>query len=257
MSNQQPIVKRNIREDGKLEVFSVFGPTFQGEGPFAGTPCVFVRLAECNLQCPGCDTIYSGPDKLGLMRARDVYLEVAKRTDLIFGAHRPLVVISGGEPFRQNLLPLLELLIDQHFVQIETNGTLPAPTSSDAGWRIFNDRIDERKGVYIVCSPKTGIVHQTIDEAACAYKYVMSWDSVDADGLPNQVLDHTVSPKGVARPPVGMPVYLQPMDHGISATNAEWDTESPNAKSLEAVKASCLEHGYILCLQLHKIIGVE
>lgn len=249
--NLQPIEKRSLRNDGQLDVHSIFGPTFQGEGPFAGTPCVFVRLAGCNLQCPRCDTIYTGPHRR-LMAT----LEILNDVHYCFGGLKgKLVVISGGEPFRQNVAPLIDLLVaNGFFVQVETNGTLAAPTPADVGWQIFNKDIVAREGAYIVCSPKAGKVHRSIEEQACAYKYVMSHDSVDADGLPNQVLDHRVSPKGVARPPIDFrgPVYLQPTDHSSVTTSTE-----DNAKSLCAVMKSCLTHGYILCLQLHKIIGVE
>ena len=55
MINKQPIEKREPSYEGTLQVHSIF-KTIQGEGPFCGTPCVFVRLAGCNLQCPACDT---------------------------------------------------------------------------------------------------------------------------------------------------------------------------------------------------------
>ena len=60
--NGQPIEKVQRTFDGTLEVHSIF-KTIQGEGPFCGTPAVFIRLAGCNLQCPWCDTclLYTSP----------------------------------------------------------------------------------------------------------------------------------------------------------------------------------------------------
>ena len=49
--NIQPIEKRELSTDGSVQVHSIFY-TLQGEGPFAGQPAVFVRLAGFNLQCP-------------------------------------------------------------------------------------------------------------------------------------------------------------------------------------------------------------
>src|SRR3954467_9071958 len=48
-----------VRSDGNsLSIHSIFY-TLQGEGPYSGCPAVFMRLAGCNLQCPGCDTDYT------------------------------------------------------------------------------------------------------------------------------------------------------------------------------------------------------
>ena len=33
--------------------------SLQGESTFAGLPCVFVRLAACDLRCSYCDTAYA------------------------------------------------------------------------------------------------------------------------------------------------------------------------------------------------------
>lgn len=234
--NQQPIEKRFTRQDGPLSVHSIFH-TIQGEGPFCGTPAVFIRLAGCNLRCPACDTNYttnrwnSGP--IAILQS------VQELTP------SGLVVITGGEPFRQDIAKLLNVLTDAgYYVQIETNGTLePADVQ-------YTLSPDIRTGVYVVCSPKTGKVHPRINEVACCFKYVLSRYSInEADGLPLTALDHPAHPF-VARPPKGRhrPIYLQPIDSKNDASNA---------LDLKAAIASCMKHGYILQLQVHKLIDME
>jgi organic radical activating enzyme len=256
---------------GTLDVHSIFY-TFQGEGPFAGTPCVFVRLGGCNLQCPDCDTIYT--DKPGDKYKRRLYtaheLVNAVVNDYpVLTTSSKLVVITGGEPFRQNLSPFIVLMLRAGFyIQIETNGSFsPAYAPDDYHLPWFNHNTYERKGVYVVCSPKTGKVNKHTEIVACAYKYVMAYDSVDPeDGLPIYALSHDTG-RRVARPPQGVPVYLQPMDHEftINSSRKHWVSESlriaeiseQNRRSRQAVLESCLKHGYIFQLQIHKFVGVE
>jgi 7-carboxy-7-deazaguanine synthase len=237
--NTQPIEKRISRDDGAVEVHSIFY-TIQGEGPFCGTPAVFVRLAGCNLQCPMCDTEYS--DKRKLMDAFEVLAEVSR----VRPAHlkESLVVITGGEPFRQNLQDLLHRLTSAgYYVQIETNGTL-APSDFH-----YNKYTSERYGAYVVCSPKSGKVNKKIWEVACCAKYVLCAGDRGWDGLPLTALGHTANPH-LARPPEGFsePIYLQPADE---------QDEFLNQANIAETRESCLQHGYILQLQIHKIIGVE
>jgi 7-carboxy-7-deazaguanine synthase len=232
--NKQPIEKRASRTDA-LDVHSIFY-TIQGEGPFCGTPAVFVRLAGCNLQCPGCDTEYTEG-----RQTVDVRLLVQSVKELMPSG---LVVITGGEPFRQELGWFMSLLrTSGYYVQVETNGTLPPPTNF-----IFSKTPDDRNGLYIVCSPKTGKVNPNIWNQACAVKYVVEFDDVCEDGLPGHALQHSAHPF-VARPPEWwkLPIYLQPMDS---------KDEVQNAANLGTAVASCLKHGYILQLQIHKLIGV-
>ena len=97
--NIQPIEKL-ARSDGlRLDVHSIFA-TIQGEGPFTGHPCVFVRLAGCNLQCPGCDTDYTEDRRM--MQIYEIAESVASvlKASGSTRAKVPLVVITGGEPFR-------------------------------------------------------------------------------------------------------------------------------------------------------------
>lgn len=232
MINIQPIEKQDKGDGQTLSVHSVFY-TIQGEGPYTGYPAVFVRLAGCNLQCPGCDTEYTaGRETLTVqqivMRIERTYLHVRNL--------RPLIVITGGEPFRQNLAVLCRMLTRWYRVQIETNGTLGI------------DDPDAFQYVDIVCSPKAGKVHYSIVAHAEWYKYVLHHESVSPfDGLPILALDHSASPK-VFRPPLGATVYLQPMDCKDPVVNK---------LNQEAVLRSCLQYGYILQLQVHKLLEVE
>lgn len=236
--NLQPIEKRESRTDGAVYVHSIFY-TIQGEGPFCGTPALFVRLAGCNLTCPFCDTEYSS--KRTLYTPKEVLHQVMTMMPL-----RGLVVITGGEPFRQNLTAVLEELMDwDYYVQIETNGTLP-PSPLRFG---YSTDIGARQGAYIVCSPKTGKVNHEVWAQACCVKYVAEENDMLPDGLPEHALGHPAHPH-LARPPAGWagPVYLQPMDAQDPAENM---------RNIIAVRDSCLANGYILQLQIHKIIGVE
>lgn len=233
--NNQPIEKRSHRLDGLLEVHSIFH-TIQGEGPFCGTPAVFVRLAGCNLQCPGCDTDYTQGRRVA--SAQEILVKVREYQS------SGLVVITGGEPFRQDITSLLNVLTDAGFyVQVETNGTLE-PVEYP-----YSTMPDIRTGVYVVCSPKAGKVHPRINDVACCFKYVIAHDSIRDDGLPLRALEHRASPY-VARPPKNWarPIYLQPMDS---------KDEELNRLNLQAAIDSCMRFGYILQLQIHKIIDME
>lgn len=238
MLNSQPVEKVVKTFSGLLDVHSIFH-TIQGEGPFCGTPAVFVRLAGCNLQCPWCDTEYTEG-------RHSRTLEEIVATVRSYAPHGGLVVITGGEPFRQPVGPLLaRLAAVGWYVQVESNGTLPPPQGVN-----FNLCPENKEGVYLVCSPKTGKVNDRIPSVACCYKYVLSADSVHAeDGLPLKALGHVANPH-LARPPAWWrrPVYLQPADHKDPAINRS---------NVEAVVASAMKHGYTVQLQIHKYLGME
>lgn len=212
-----------------LEVNEIFF-SLQGEGPFVGWPAVFIRLAGCNLRCPKCDTAYTDPRR---------ELTIPEILNLIRMAwvdealHQPIVVITGGEPFRQDIGGLVAALFTAGYrVQIETNGSL----RPSAGFPY-----DECS---IVCSPK-GPVNPIVAARAVAYKYVGAADDLSpTDGLPLRGLNGQTPD----RPFDDKPVFLQPMD--------EKDIKK-NQANQAAVVASCLKYGHILCLQLHKIIGKE
>lgn len=101
---------------GEPEIFH----SIQGEGASQGTPCVFLRLAGCNLACSWCDTAYSWN---GTSPAVKLSPEEAAAAVLHYPCRR--LVITGGEPLvQQKALPGLLRLLPEHFVEMETNGAI-------------------------------------------------------------------------------------------------------------------------------------
>lgn len=108
-----------------LSVNEVFGPTIQGEGPYTGRPCFFLRLHHCPVQCPGCDTHYTWDGS-----------EVGERLDLNTLTRwvegwasqcKAGLVLSGGEPLlhwrnKEFTAWLAEHRPKFHWTALETSG---------------------------------------------------------------------------------------------------------------------------------------
>ena len=94
--------------------------SIQGESTWAGLPCLFVRLAGCNLRCSYCDARYTYEEP-GVANGQDAILDWIAQNPGI------MVEITGGEPLGQNgVYPLMQALLDQDRpVLLETNGSLP------------------------------------------------------------------------------------------------------------------------------------
>lgn len=250
MNEQKP--EPSVEFDGKYHVHSIFH-TIQGEGPFSGDAAVFVRLAGCNLQCPFCDTDYTGGERRAVMDAVAIRNEVMRLTL----SHRTnLVVVSGGEPFRQDVFELTDELLRQGYkVQFETNGTLaPSDKFKDA----FEDEWLKLRsdGVAIVVSPKAHFVDPWIAANAICYKYVLSHDSIDpTDGLPIMVLGR--KSQKVARPTQSyIGIYVSPCDPSEEPNSFEELGAISQANHMACVSAA-QRFGYRLQLQIHKHLGVE
>ena len=232
--NQQPPEKPTCRTDGAVEVTEVFF-TLQGEGPLAGVPAVFVRLSGCNLQCPDCDTDYTSRRQFVPSKALVEMVDQVRR-DAEVTSGKKVVVLTGGEPFRQDVAEVCaRLMYAGYHVQIETNGTL---YRADMPWY---------GNLSVVCSPKTSTVAEGLRPYVKALKYVLEDGKVDNDGLPLT----TISNLRPQRPWDGFKgeVYVQPADMGPGQAEQ-------NKRNLDAAVRSCLKHGYRLSVQLHKIVGL-
>lgn len=216
-----------------ISIKSIFY-TIQGEGPLAGSPATFIRTGYCSLSCDFCDTEFEKDIKKMsvetiLQKVKDITPETTS-----------VIVITGGEPFLQpKLKDLVVELLDLNFiVQIETAGTL------------YIDLPYEDENLMVICSPKTGKLNSKLEEKIHSYKYVISSLNYDEeDGLPNYCPFKSNSLVKVARPKnLNADIYISPMD--------EYDKEQ-NLENMNLVTELCLKHGYVLSLQIHKIIGVD
>lgn len=235
--NMQQPMPAKYDQAGIIQIHSIF-PTIQGEGPFCGERALFFRLHGCNLRCPGCDTDYTST----ILQVAPGFM--ATRARELGWTKGALVVITGGEPFRQNIAPAItELLKAGYVVQVETNGVL-WPQGLDHLVYVYGTH-----GLFqIVCSPKTSRIHDRIGTCATAFKYVLQAGNINLkDGLPMRALMHPAAPQ-VARPRPGALVYVQPMDE---------DDPAANALNLAAAINSTMTFGHRLQIQVHKIINME
>ena len=196
-----------------IQLTEIF-PSLQGEGLYTGHPAVFIRLAGCNMEplCPFCDTDF----KYRRQASVEAIVEEVKQ---LAGDKVKLVVITGGEPFAQDLRDLIYSLAKDLTVQIETNGTI-IPDHFASYWGIVD----------IVISPKALPIDDIMKHRAAAVKFVVR------EGMKPCTKGYTC------------PVYVQPMD--------EKDPIKNKANRDWAVKL-CLEHGYRLSLQVHKILDIQ
>lgn len=232
--NRQKAEGHTSDPKGNLDVVKVFS-TIQGEGPFAGTPAIFVRLAGCNVQCPVCDSDYTSDRKM--YTPLELFQAVIDTNAWL--PKIPLVVITGGEPFRQNFIPFLNTLSPSRVaaVQIETNGLL------------WQDSFPSTKyPPFVVCSPKGPNIHAALRPYISDLKYVIAADRISiADGLPTGHLGLKSAP---ARPWEGFKgiTWVQPQDD---------QDETRNKRNYHATAFVAKRYGYRVSVQMHKILGEE
>lgn len=220
MFGTNPIRSPLMGDGNLLEVESIFY-TLQGEGPYAGAPAVFIRLGGCNLACDFCDTEFESFSEMTLKHVLSKVAEISP------ASHKPLIVLTGGEPLRQPVEALCQALLENGYkIQIETNGTLS---------RLLPEEVD------IVCSPKnTGRGYFPIREDLLsrvkAFKFIISSSHSGYTQVPE-----------VGQRKYCIPVYVQPMDE---------HSAEKNMANVAYTKELAMKHGYRLSLQLHKILGI-
>ncbi len=104
-----------------MQIIEIY-KSLQGESSYTGLPCVFVRLAGCNLRCTWCDSEYT------FKGGQRMTLEEIEREVHRLSPDGGLVEITGGEPLLQEreAVPLMEWLLTAGYtVLLETSGERP------------------------------------------------------------------------------------------------------------------------------------
>jgi organic radical activating enzyme len=139
-----------------------------------------------------------------------------------------LVVVTGGEPFRQEISLLCDILLkDNYALQIETNGTIYRTIPKD---------------VEIICSPKVvGGSYLSIREDLLpnisAFKFLISSNIKEYSSVPE-----------LGQKKCNIPVFVQAMDEY---------KEEINIQNLKLAVDIAINNGYRLSYQIHKNLGIE
>ena len=258
--------------------------TLQGEGPFAGQPALFIRLAKCNLDCSFCDTFFDDGDWmtfaqieekidetiLGYWNNRTPF-EQAPTWVTRDGEYYPNVVLvmTGGEPLLQENISAFMQQQLQYFkaVQVESNG-IPDTVVPEGVTLVCSPKCMEKNGKAVkYYSPSKTI----LDRADCL-KFVMSADTESPyNNVPQWAHDWKAR--------TGKDIYCSPMNiynsfpQKIKLLRAEkgaitmaerstvdevisfWEhgllNQHANQDNHEYTARYCMDHGFKLNLQMH------
>lgn len=167
---------------GKLPISEMF-LSIQGEGRYAGTPALFIRLKYCNLGCAWCDTRFTwDEDKIEEGDLLSISEILERAANLMAKSSNPRaethIVITGGEPMlHQDRIPaMIDALIEVgfSFIEIETNGMyVPSPSMiSRISWWNCSPKLSN-SGLYTMKTRVAAALATIIATHKCDFKFVI------------------------------------------------------------------------------------
>jgi len=250
--------------------------TLQGEGPYAGQPALFIRLAKCNLDCSFCDTFFDDGDwmtfldiEAAMREAKFAYWNDREVPAWAHSNENIVLVMTGGEPLLQeNISAFMESQLPYFkAVQVESNG-IPDTVVPEGVTLVCSPKCMEKNGKAV----KYFAPSKTILDRADCLKFVMS---ADADSPYNNVPQWAHDWKAKT----GKDIYCSPMniynempqqikllraEKGV-ITMAERSTVdeviswwAPGLLNMAANEANhryvgqyCMQHGFKMQMQMH------
>jgi len=212
--------------------------SFQGEGPWTGQRCVFIRFSRCNLRCGYCDT----PESWDWSRYNPT--EVSERVplaDLVSWVRErgvDMMVITGGEPMLQQ--PAMTALaggLTNVRVQVETNGTV-APTSELAAlvdlW-VVSPKL-ANSGMTYSARIKPEALSALAATNRAVFKFVVTEPDRDLDEIAQLAQEHQLAP-----------VWVMP----------EGTTQQKVLAGMDALYGPATARGWNVSTRLHILTGAR
>jgi 7-carboxy-7-deazaguanine synthase len=203
--------------------------SFQGEGPWTGQRCAFVRFSRCNLKCSFCDTPESWDWSKYNPTEVSERVPVAELVSWVRERAVDMVVLTGGEPMlQQPAMAAIAHGVAPARVQVETNGTM-TPTAELASlvdlWVVSPKLANSGMSYSVRIKPMA--LTALVETGRAAFKFVVTDPDRDLDEIAELVNEYQldpvwVMPEGTTREKVlvGMDALYDP------ATKRGWNVST-------------------------------
>lgn len=203
--------------------------SFQGEGPWTGQRCAFVRFSRCNLKCGFCDTPESWDWSRYNPSEASERVPVTELASWVRDRAVDLMVITGGEPMlQQPAMTALAGAVANVRVQVETNGTIE-PTAELASvvdlW-VVSPKLANSGMTYSVRIKPPALTALAATGRA-VFKFVVTDPDHDLDEIAQLVDEYGLAPVWVMPEGTTRETVLAGMDRLYgSATERGWNVST-------------------------------